>query len=61
MWWPASEQATRPVSSEASGEWMYVFNPTVGGRRVYVKLVLREDCVLVSFHEDESGGHEEEE
>lgn len=48
------------VASEATGEWMYVFKPDVGGDTVYVKLVVREDCVVVSFHEDERGGHEED-
>jgi hypothetical protein len=27
---------------------------------LYVKLILRNDCVVVSFHEDEGGGHEED-
>jgi hypothetical protein len=34
---------------------MYVFKPTLGARVAYVKLVLRGDCVVVSFHEDERG------
>jgi hypothetical protein len=41
--------------SEATGEWMYVFKPKVGGILVYVKLMLRRGCVVVSFHEDEDG------
>jgi hypothetical protein len=45
--------------SEASGEWMYVFKPNVGGILVYVKLILRRGCVVVSFHEDEGGDDEE--
>lgn len=49
------------LTSETTGEWMYVFKPDVGGHTIYVKLVLREDCVAVSFHEDEGGGHEEDE
>jgi hypothetical protein len=46
-------------ASETTGEWMYVFKPDVGGQVIYVKVVLREDCVVVSFHEDQGGGHEE--
>ena len=38
---------------------MYVFKPDVGGLVLYLKVVLREDCVVVSFHEDEAAGHEE--
>ena len=45
--------------SEATGEWMYVFKPNVGGILVYVKLILRSGCVVVSFHEDEGGDHED--
>jgi len=39
--------------SEASGEWMYVFKPTVAETVMYLKLVVRAECVVVSFHEDE--------
>jgi len=45
--------------SQATGEWMYVFKPKVGGILVYVKLILRRGCVVVSFHEDEGGDDEE--
>jgi hypothetical protein len=47
------------VESAATGEWMYLFKPRIGGTVVYVKLILRSDCVVVSFHADESAGHEE--
>jgi hypothetical protein len=49
------------LASEAAAEWMYVFTPEVGGQILYVKLVLRDNCVVVSFHEDEGDGHEEDE
>jgi hypothetical protein len=45
--------------SETTGEWMYVFKPSVGGILAYVKLILRRGCVVVSFHEDEGGDDEE--
>ena len=48
------------LASEATGEWMYVFKPRVGGILVYVKLILRRGCVVVSFHEDEGGDDEED-
>ena len=38
--------------SEKSGEWMYVFKPSVAGVVVYVKVVVRVDCVVISFHEE---------
>jgi hypothetical protein len=46
--------------SEATGEWMYVFKPTMLGLLLYVKVILRDDCVLISFHEDDGGLHDEE-
>ncbi len=49
------ESAGRRVS-ETTGEWMYIFKATRGGVRLYVKLILRGDCVVVSFHEDEHDG-----
>lgn len=30
---------------------MYVFKPMTLSGRLYVKVVLRNDCVVVSFHE----------
>src|SRR5262249_44834565 len=56
----AQDSAGR-LASEATGEWMYVFMPDVGGQTIYVKLILRDECVVVSFHQDESAGHEEDE
>ena len=47
------------VRSESTGEWMYVFKPTVAGAVVYLKLMLRESCLVVFFHEDEGDSHEE--
>ena len=41
------------LTSETTGEWMYVFKPTVAVTVVYVKVILRDDCIVVSFHEDE--------
>ena len=34
---------------------MYVFKPRVGGDTLYLKLILRSECVVLSFHEDEAG------
>ena len=45
--------------SEHTGEWMYVFKPAVAGTVVYLKLVLRAECLVVSFHEDEGESDEE--
>ena len=42
------------LRSSVSSEWLYVFKPMVAETILYVKLVLRSDCVVVSFHKDES-------
>ena len=33
-------------------DWMYVFIPRIHGTTLYVKVVLRANCIGVSFHED---------
>ncbi len=42
--------------SEKTAEWMYVFKPLVEDEVIYVKVILRTECVLISFHEDEDHG-----
>jgi hypothetical protein len=46
--------------SATTGEWMYVFRPNAAGTVLYIKVILRINCVLISFHEDEDGVHEED-
>jgi hypothetical protein len=55
-----AEDSAGRLASATTGEWMYVFMPRVAGETFYVKLILRNECVVVSFHEDEGGGHEED-
>ena len=45
--------------SEKTGEWMYVFKPSVTEVVVYVKVVVRADCVVISFHEEEETDEDE--
>jgi hypothetical protein len=40
-------------------EWLYVFKPEVAGTVVYLKLIVRADCVVISFHDDEGDGDED--
>ncbi len=54
-----SKDAVGRLVSERTGERVYAFRPQGGGARVYVKPVLRRECVLISFHEEED--HEQEE
>ena len=48
------------AGSKKTGEWMYVFKPTVGEVILYVKVILRSDCVVISFHEEEDQSDEED-
>ena len=47
------------IQSQVTGEWMYIFKPSLEGVVVYVKVILRDDCLVVSFHEDEEADVEE--
>jgi hypothetical protein len=46
-----SADSSGRLRSEHTGEWLYVFLPRVAGETLYVKLLLRSDCMIVSFHE----------
>lgn len=41
------------VAFDQTGEWLFVFKPVLAGATLYVKLIVRADCIVVSFHEDE--------
>ncbi len=58
-WGLRAADFAKRLASEATGEWTYVFKPIVGGIVVYVKLILRRGCVVVSFLEDEGGDEED--
>src|SRR5438128_7768177 len=49
----ATRDFVERLGSRMTGEWMYVFQPTVGEVILYVKVILRSDCVVISFHEEE--------
>ena len=46
--------------SRKTDEWMCVFKPRVAGVMVYVKLVIRGECVVISFHEEEGESNEDD-
>jgi hypothetical protein len=58
----AVEDFEARVESQATGEPMYIFHPRIWGTALYLKLVLRSYCVVVSFHErgPEANGQDEE-
>jgi hypothetical protein len=43
------------LQSAFTGEWMYLFTPSLCGTVLYLKVIVRSDCIVVSFHEDEGG------
>ena len=47
----ATDSAGR-IKSTITGEWMYVFKPTVTGTQLYLKLILRCDYIIISFQEE---------
>ena len=53
-----SEFAER-LRSKKTGEWMYILKPEVGGVLVYLKVILRADCIVISFHEEQDQSHED--
>lgn len=55
-----SEDFIERLASERTGEWMYVFKPQIGAITFYVKVVLRSECLVISFHEDEDDEDGEE-
>lgn len=38
--------------SNVTGEAMHVFTPMTPFGLLYVKILIREDCIVVSFHEE---------
>jgi hypothetical protein len=53
-----SADSTGRKLSDVTGEWMYVFKRLGGGDAIYIKLILRNESVVVSFHEDEENENE---
>ena len=49
------------ITSNITQELLYVFAPNVCGVEIYLKIVIRENCIIISFHEDNKDGCEKEE
>ena len=52
----AVSAADRParLRSGPSQQWLYVLRPTMAGLRLYLKVAIRQHCVVISCHEDEA-------
>jgi hypothetical protein len=46
----ASDSGGR-LRSVRTREWLYVFLPRVDGETLYIKVLIRSECVIISFHE----------
>jgi Motility quorum-sensing regulator, toxin of MqsA len=56
---PTRRDLVSRLVSEKTGEWLYLFKPSIAGVVVYVKVVVRADCVVISFHEEEDSNEDE--
>jgi len=43
------------VRSKVTGDWLHVFGVRILDLRVYIKVAVGEECVVVSFHEEDGG------
>jgi phosphomevalonate kinase len=53
-----AKDCTGRVRSSVTSEWLYVFKPTVAVTTLYVKIALRQGCIVVSLHEDMEDEHD---
>ncbi len=40
-------------------DWLYVFKPVLADLQIYVKVAVRQSCIVISFHEDNFDGDDE--
>ena len=41
-----------PAAIDRHGRVEYIFKPALDDKVLYLKIILRRDCIVVSFHED---------
>ena len=42
------------LRSTSTHEWMYVFKPHVGAMILYIKIIVRASCIVISCHDDQT-------
>jgi hypothetical protein len=47
-----SQDSAGRLKSRTTGEWLYIFEPSLDDKMLYLKIILRGECIVVSFHED---------
>lgn len=55
-----AHEFTERIRSILTDEWLYVFKPVVFDHVIYLKLALRDGCVVISFHRDSDGEEDDE-
>lgn len=55
----AARDDPRRLRSSVLDEWLYSFRPVLPGLRLYVKVAIRTECVVISCHEDQAEAQEE--
>lgn len=47
------EDSAGRIRSIQTREWLYIFKPQIAKMTLYIKVIIRNHCVVISFHEDE--------
>lgn len=53
-----SSDCSGRLRSSITNEWLYVFKPKVAATVLYLKVAIRQNCIVVSLHEDEENGND---
>jgi hypothetical protein len=53
-----SSDCSGRLRSSITNEWLYVFKPKVAATVLYLKVAIRQSCIVVSLHEDEENGND---
>jgi hypothetical protein len=53
-----AEECFERLRSAITNEWICVFKPTVASTVLYIKVAIRQGCIVVSLHEDEEKGND---
>jgi hypothetical protein len=48
------------VSSKGTREWLYVFLPRADSETLYIKVLIRSECAITSFHHEQVDDEEQD-
>ena len=49
----AARNSAGRVKSVVTDDWLFIFKPAIGATEFYLKIMLRTDCIVISFHEED--------